>query len=155
MHKKRERIHTKAHLYTIYPFFFKTKELSMAKPLRCWLNLKVLTAPQQPASGKFRVSSIAWFEHNLSFQNFTSSHIEKKALVLNISQSFLMVFHSPTPYQSLASQELHPPSSSLYFPPMTCFQRASHFKCTMPTLEPYLPRGNPFEFPKLFWHCYG
>ena len=67
--------------------------------------------------------------HHLSFQNLTLLPLPmaKAMLPLKISQSFLMVFHNPTSYLSLTSWERHPPSSSLYLPLMTCFQKASLF----------------------------
>lgn len=67
------------------------------------------------------------FSYHLSFQNFTllSLSIENKTLLLKRSQFFLMTFHNPILYSSLASQERHLDSSLSYFPPNTYFQRAS------------------------------
>ena len=59
--------------------------------------------------------------HHLSYQNFTFlSFPTKKEVLLLMPISFLMVFHNPTPYPSTALQNYHSPSSSSYFPLITC-----------------------------------
>ena len=97
----------------------------LAETIQTSLTQASLDATRANKEGKDSHKGVV--PHHLSFQKLTlqPSPTTKASLELTRCPNFLIAFHNPTPYPCLASQELHPPLFSPYFPIVTWFQKAS------------------------------